>query len=212
MKEARKEIQWSSRVPRWKIKRLYETDAQGLRDDDLLEDVGFSLLQRCKDIVVIKNAKTGSVECPRCANHGQKNVIERNRNRHRKDVRDEVIECSSCGWKITWGEYVLSYKRKQLNAGSTEMFEAYVKNYLAAKSAREKLFAIDRLIHEFHHSLVNEPEIPGRPVCANLLQGKLSDIVVFLNELTFGSSPTMTATKREWQNRMVLQKHRYPKE
>lgn len=211
MRDARNEIQWSQRVPRWKIQRLYESDADGLLDEELLEDVGFSLLQRCKDIVVVKESKNGKVECPRCANRGEKNIIERTPNKGGKDVRDEVIKCARCEWEITWGEYTLSYKRKQLNAGSTEMFETYIRKYMLANTPKEKLFAIDRLIHEFHHSIVNEPDIPGRPVCANLIQGKLSDIIEFLNELSLGPSREINDTREEWRRGIELQKHRYRK-
>lgn len=209
MRDALSEIRWSQRVPRWKIRRLYESDAEGLLDQELPDEVGFSLLQRCKDIVVVKESKKGRVECPRCANRGEKYIIHRTPKTGGKDIRDEVIKCPRCEWKITWGEYALNYKRKQLNAGTTEMFETYIRKYMLAKTPKEKLFVIDQLIHEFHHAIINEPEIPGRPVCANLIQGKLSDTIEFLNELSFGTSREMSETREKWQWGMELQKHRY---
>jgi hypothetical protein len=48
------------------------------------------------------------------------------------------------------------------------------------------MLPIDRLIHEFHHSLRAQPDLPCRPVGVNLIRGKLGHVVRFLNELTYG--------------------------
>ena len=50
------EIEWARRVPKSKIRRLYESDASGLLDEDLLEEVGSLLLQRCKSILNVADA------------------------------------------------------------------------------------------------------------------------------------------------------------
>jgi hypothetical protein len=55
--DGRSEIRWSPRVPQWKIQRLYESDAQGLLDEELLDDVGITLWLRCRDILTIHEAK-----------------------------------------------------------------------------------------------------------------------------------------------------------
>jgi hypothetical protein len=77
------------------------------------------------------------------------------------DVCDEVLTCPVCGWQITWGEYALSFRRKQ-------------------------------------------PDLPCRPVGVNLIQGKASDVVRFLDELTYGEQtpPEMEDTRAEWQARI----------
>ena len=41
---------WAPRVPRWKIARLYENDACGLADEALIDDVAYSLLERCRSM------------------------------------------------------------------------------------------------------------------------------------------------------------------
>lgn len=58
---SRDDIHWSPRVPKWKLQRLYESEAQGMLDEDLLEDVGLTLLLRCEDILAIEEAKQGRV-------------------------------------------------------------------------------------------------------------------------------------------------------
>jgi hypothetical protein len=189
MGTGRSEIRWSPRVPKWKIRRLYELDARGILDEELLDDVGFTLLLRCRDIVTIDEARRGRVKCPRCATQRKRTIIERTYGEG--DVRDEVITCPECGWRITWGEYALSFKRKQLNSGGAlTAFERYIRGFRAAQRPQQKMLAIDRLIHEFHYSLRAQPDLPCRPVGVNLIQGKLGDVVRFLDELTYGRQTT----------------------
>jgi hypothetical protein len=198
MGNGRGEVQWSPRVPKWKLQRLYQSDAQGLLDADLLEDVGITLLRRCTDILTIKEAKHGRVLCPRCdqGGHGQRTVIQRALKRG--DPRDEVLGCPTCGWRATWGEYALSFKRNQLNSGgATEAFEAYIRDYRAATTPGAKFLIIDRLIHEFHYSYADQPDLPSRPVGVNLIQGKLTDVIVFLDALNYGDRiPTEVQARR----------------
>jgi hypothetical protein len=188
-------------VPKWKIRRLYESDAQGMLDVELLEDVGWTLLLRCQDILTVDEAKKGRVSCPRCARRGSPTVIDRGPVTA-GDKRDRVITCPECSWQITWGEYALSYSRKQLNAGGAKSaFAAYVRTYLAARSAREKMLAVDRLIHEFHYSARVLPDQPTRPVGVNLIQGKLASVLQFLDELS-GLPPTraeQASVREEWE-------------
>ena len=200
MNDGRSEIRWSPRVSKLKIRRLYELDAQGIIDEELLDDVGFTLLLRCRDIITIDEAKHGRVKCPRCANQRRRTIVERVS--QKGDVRDEVIVCPECGWRITWGEYALSFKRKQLNpGGAVGIFAALVEAYQAARRPKHKMLAIDRLIHAFHTSVVHPT---GRPVGVNLIQGKLTDVVQFLDRLTYGDnlSEEVRANRAEWRKQM----------
>jgi hypothetical protein len=202
--DGRSEIQWSPRVPKWKIRRLYELDAQGILDEELLDDVGFTLLLRCRDIVTIDEARRGKVRCPRCAKQKKRTIIDRIY--VAGDVRDEVITCSECGWQITWGEYALSFKRKQLNSGGAlTAFKRYIREFRAAQRPQQKMLAVDRLIHEFHYSLRAQPDLPCRPVGVNLIQGKLGDVVQFLDELTYGQETTdgLEENRAAWLEEMT---------
>jgi hypothetical protein len=97
---SRDDIHWSPRVPKWKLQRLYESEAQGMLDEDLLEDVGITLLLRCEDILAIEEAKQGRVRCPRCAQQQRMTMIERAA-KNSGDPRNEVITCPACRWQIT---------------------------------------------------------------------------------------------------------------
>ena len=52
--------QWAPRVPKSKIKRLYELDAKGIYDDELLDDVGYALFARCQSFITACQATSGS--------------------------------------------------------------------------------------------------------------------------------------------------------
>ena len=200
---ARREIRWARRVPKWKIRRLYQLDAQGIIDEELIDDVGTILLERCRSILTIQEAQQGRVRCPRCTRQRQVTIIERSWKKG--DVRDEVLTCPKCGWDITWGEYQKSFKRKQLNpGGAVAYFEAYINDYRAARSPGRKMLAIDRLIHAFHFSMTDRPELPTRPAGVNLIEGKLTDVIQFLDGLSSGemTQPELLAARSEWESNL----------
>jgi fructosamine-3-kinase len=199
MSIGRNEIEWGRRVPKWKLRRLYELDAQGLLDEELLDDVGFTLLARCRDILKVKDAQLGRVHCARCDRQGAMTLIERPQTRG--DPRDVVLTCPVCGWQITWGDYHLSFKRQQLNpGGAVDSFQRFIQTYLQAATPQTKMLAIDRLIHEFDSSYASLPDQPTRPVGVNLIEGKLEDVIAFLNALTFGGDPE---AQTRWQQKLT---------
>jgi predicted RNA-binding Zn-ribbon protein involved in translation (DUF1610 family) len=173
-------IQWTPRVPKSKIRRLYESDAAGRIDEELLDDVGMTLLLRCEDILVIADARQGRLLCPMCKRRGERTIVPR-----RTKARDELLRCDRCGWEITWADYLQSFKRRQLHIGGAgPAFRRYVKDYPQARSTRDRMLAVDRLIHEFHYSLRDQPDRPTRACCVNLISGRLTDVVHFLDELS----------------------------
>ena len=88
------------------------------------------------------------------------------------------VTCPVCGWQVTWLEYMKSYKRHQLNLGGAgPAFEAYVRDFPAARSPQEKMLAVDRLIHAFHYSMSDFPDLPTRPAGVNLINGKMEDVI-----------------------------------
>jgi hypothetical protein len=193
-------------VPQQKIRRLYEANAAGIEDEDLINDVGITLLVRCRNILDIHAAKEGRVRCPRCQRQHVETFIDRDRGRG-GDPRDEVLTCPVCGWTLTWGEYAGTYKRKQLNpGGAVSAFRAYVRAYEAARTPRAKMLAIDRLIHEFHYSLKKRPGLPTRPVAVNLIRGKMTAVEAFLDALNYGNDAytELRANRRAWRENLAV--------
>src|SRR3954447_14811943 len=88
------EVRWAPRVDPQKIRRLYETDARGIVDDELIEEVGFALYSRCLSIIAATEAHSGRVQCPRCSQ-----IVP-----HRSDP-DAVLQCANCSWRVRWRDY-----------------------------------------------------------------------------------------------------------
>jgi hypothetical protein len=82
---------WAPRVPRHEIARLYATDARGIVDEEMIDEVGYGLLARCEAILIATEAVHGRVRCPRC-----RQTFRRRRG------PDEVLQCPDCGWQHTW--------------------------------------------------------------------------------------------------------------
>ena len=114
------------------------------------------------------------------------------------------------GWAASWADYSSSYRRRQLNpGGAVDYFHAFVDAYPRCRTARDKMVAVDQLIHSFHYSLRADPTLPTRPAAVNLIEGRLTDIVPFLDALSQGVSalaladPERAATRRRWQAEMA---------
>ena len=200
MKQGRDALTWSPLLPKGRLRQLYLTEARGIYDDELIEDVGMYLYMRCKDILTVHRAREDKkVRCPVCQGAQRDTLIQR------CGGRSEVLTCPVCGWKIVWEDYLKAVKRKQLNAGgAVKAFENFVNDFGNTDSARTRMLAIDRLIHEFHYSAKERPEQPTRPVGANLIAGHLESVIEFLDKLTAGEfcAPEMKSVRDEWNRNL----------
>jgi DNA-directed RNA polymerase subunit RPC12/RpoP len=192
----RQDVKWSPRVPKWKLRRLYLRVAEGIWDDELIDDVGMTLYLRCRDILVIHRARRERrVTCPRCGRAGRTTLIPRT------GGPDDAIRCPACGWEMTWRRYHRTFQRKQLNpGGAVGAFEAYLRRFESAREPKDRMLAIDRVIHEFHYSLRTDPDRATRAAGVNLIVGDLTDVVAFLDEL--GNLPLPEHLRQrhaEWQ-------------
>ena len=116
-------------------------------------------------------------------------------------VRDEPLVCESCGWTTTWGAYLKSYQGKQLHGGTGYAnFLEFLERWPRARTPRDKLLAIDWMIHACHGSL--ETGV-GRPAATNLIEGTATQLVSFLDELAYGeqSTPGMRESREEWKRK-----------
>jgi predicted RNA-binding Zn-ribbon protein involved in translation (DUF1610 family) len=182
------EPHWWPRVPPGKLRRLYENDALGIVDDDLIEDVGTSLFLRCQSILQATDAQIGRATCPRCGT-----VI-----RHTRD-KAQRITCPGCVWQTTWGDYYKTIKGKGLlGGGSIPAIRAYVETYEHARSPRERFLLIDRLIHAFHWEM--QQHMMSRPVACDLIAGRFEDVITLLDTLTYGerTTPEIQQEREAW--------------
>jgi len=194
------EVRWAPRVNPHKIRRLYETDARGIVDDELIEEVGFALYSRCQSILIATEAHAGRVQCPRCGNivphHGDRNAL---------------LQCEQCSWRVRWGDYHKTYQDKHLHGGGALFaFKEYLEAFTKARSPRERMLTIDRLIHVFHCELVQDPV---RSVGVNLIYGKNTrEVTEFLNTLSYGEAgtPELKETRAAWEKKLELSQRYHP--
>ena len=165
-------------------------------DDVLLDDVGLSLLARCRDILTATAAHQGVVRCPSCGA-----TVERRANRSAE--REEIVRCGGCGWSLAWREYHRSYRRKGLVGGSAMPgIEAFADSYPSLRTPRDRFVAIDRLIHYFHGEAAG---MPIRPAARNFIGGTPAEILELLDELAQGpgSSEQRRRTRREYEEKLA---------
>lgn len=181
--------QWAPRVPQSSIRRLYQNDAQGIYDPDLIDAVGYALRSRCQSFLDAMAAVQGRAPCPRCNQivyHNQK--------------RETLLHCE-CGWMLTWEDYFATIQHKQLSGAEpvVQLFEQFVTRFPTAHTPRDKVILIDQLLHGFHwyhkHGYT-------RPVAVNLIGGRLAEVIEFLDNLSYGpaSTPGTQDTYAEWKH------------
>ena len=192
-------IKWCKRVPQKLISRLYNQSVSGIPDDELADEVGWALYVRCESIISATNGFEKKILL--CPNLCGKNI----------PLVENVFACS-CGFHATWDEFKKSYKGKQLHAANAlPIFLAYHRNFPRAKTYNEKLICIDTLIHSFHikmsyykkldnYNIEDEDVELNRPTCANLIEGSLKEVILFLDNL---SAIPNSDEKERWQRVIV---------
>ncbi len=61
------------------------------------------------------------------------------------------------------------------------------------------MFAIDRLIHEFHWDLA--AQLPNRPAANNLIEGSLQQVIALLDQLATGMTRGLKRSgMRRWRS------------
>ena len=181
-------IKWAPRVKRKDIREVYKLNALGLDDEAKIDNLGIALYLRCADILCVKRARSkGGIRCYSChSKDGIETYIPYNGKFH-KGAEEETIICPACGFSFTNIEFYRSVKDKQLNSGgAVSAFEHFVKYYPIEKDMNKKMLLIDRLINSFHwHLLKSMTEKQAtRSVVPNLIEGKSSEALAFLNELS----------------------------
>jgi hypothetical protein len=174
-------FQWAKRVSRRDIQRLYESDASGLLDEELLERVHFAVYARVCDMFEVHEAQqTGSVRCRSCGERVPEQF------RLGPQNRSNPLKCTKCGWEATCGELYQSYTGKSLLPGSVpEIFAAYLERFKQAHLPAEKMLLIDWLIHQFHVM----QGVARMPVAENVIQGSGEQVRELIENLA-GSSST----------------------
>jgi len=165
---------WAGRVEKRKIAQLYEDDANGMHDSELINDVAFALLARCESMLVVEAARNGRATCPLC-----EAMVE---HEAKKGV---MLECRNCGWTGSWNDYRSSMNGLHLIAPGLQPFcREYVQHLPLADSTKEKMYWIDWLIHRCHWE---GTALRGQPGAVCLIRGRAHDVNEFLANLSAGT-------------------------
>ncbi len=146
------------------IKRLYETDANGIYDEELIDEVGWALYRAA----TVSSSPPARGRAERGASGCGETLWRTDPQRDGSDV----LRCEKCGWSVTWRIYFRSIQHKQLSGARTVVafFQEFMARFPAAEGPRQKMLLIDWLIHRFH----SENRDPTRPVGVNLIEGKIT--------------------------------------
>ena len=163
----RPRIRWAPRLRPALLKRLYDADARGIRDEELCEEVGARLHARCHTFLLVSR---GEVECPACAATFR---VE----------RQGETRCPACAWSTTYEEYHRSKRHHEAFTGrAVAAFLEFHDSYPRARSYGERIVRIDQLIHSFHHE--EKTGAPVKSVASKLLEGNKDEVVRFLDRLS----------------------------
>jgi len=189
-------VRWAPKLRPEKLQRLYETDARGIVDEELIDEVGYTLYSRCESILTVTEAFAGRLKCPGCGFVIVREPVT--------GGADERICCPGCGWETTWPEYHQTWQHRELWGGNAvPVFQEFVRRFPTAAGAREKMLLIDQLVHGYHHDLRRLTD--NRPAAANLIEGSLQQVITFLDRLTYGnaSTPGLAETHAAWRERVI---------
>lgn len=159
---------WPPKLDIYKLKKLYMLDAKGIKDEELADEIGLTLYLRCKyGKEDVERMDKSVIRCHNC----------------QKDIGGEgdFRQCA-CGYQYSFREYRRSFRRNNMPTGAAyEIFNAFIKEWSHAKEYSEKIILIDRLLHQFHLSLISGAK--HRPVAMNFIDGTRENVDKIINEL-----------------------------
>ncbi len=171
MSEATPRPTYAPKVPVGWIVGLYRSDALGLRDEDLVDKVGWRLHARCQDVLMVTASR---VACPVCRTEFIVPWIAQ--------PEDLVSTCPGCGWRITAGAFHASFRHQDLLGQAPMAFTEFVTRFPVARGYEERMRLIDRVVHAIH--------VTGGVTARNLLEGRPRRILAVLDALAGSGDPT----------------------
>jgi hypothetical protein len=167
-------IRWAPKLRSDRLVRLYESDAAGMLDADLVDDVGWRLWERLADV---QRVMRRLVRCPTC----------------RTDLVVQAdTTCPACGWQVTEAEWEASTRKRDL-FGTCPDYERYVEAFPRATTPKARMLLIDEVVHALHVSTRGEA---SNFAARNFIEGSRPKIVALLEELANGPGSTVAAGAR----------------
>lgn len=164
------QFRWCKKVSRRDLQKLYQSEARGMIDDALLDEVGYAFYARCKQSKeVLPLLNQGRMLCHHCGSVFNATGYA------------SITQCE-CGYCYTYREYRRSFNANDMPAHRAQpIFDTFMEKWPQCKEPMQKMMLIDWLIHSFHVTLMSGEK--GRSVCVNLIEGtkkQISDLILTL--------------------------------
>lgn len=164
------QFRWCKKVSRRDLQRLYQSEANGMIDDALLDEIGYAFYARCRQSKeILPLLEQGQIQCHHCGS-----VLY-------ATGYASITQCE-CGYCYTYREYRRSFNANDMPAHRAQpIFDAFMEKWPQCKEPTQKMMLIDWLIHAFHVTLMSGEK--GRSVCVNLIEGtkkQISDLILTL--------------------------------
>ncbi len=191
-------IEWASRVRRSTIRWLYEQDARGIVDEELIDEVAYGFYARCRSILDATRAwREGVATCLEC----------RSELPHHYE-RPRCSAARTAGGRRRGSPTGAASAVSSLLAGNAgPWFAEYLERLPQARTPRERMLLVDWMVHRLHNALPEGGEAPiGRPAAVNMIGGTLSQVAAMLDELAAvpGSRIGPPEAHAQWRARTWL--------
>lgn len=179
------QFKWCKKVSRKDLLKLYQSDAEGMLDEELLDEVGLSFYVRCMQAKEVRELmEKGQILCLQCGAVLKAGRVSPSGSVLKSAGGNLPIHCE-CGYSYTYREYRRSCNAVNMPGGrATPIFEGFMQKWPACKDASQKMRLIDWLIHECHITLMSGYQ--GRSVCINLIEGTLKQVSDLIIKLAYG--------------------------
>jgi hypothetical protein len=173
------------------LKRLYESDARGIQDIELCDEVGTILFMRCRTYLMVRR---GEVECPACHTVFRVSGLE-----DWRDTSQSHCPNEGCTWSTTRAAYRQSIHNHYASPGrALDAYQSFFERYPHARTYRQKILLIDQLIHQFHIDERTGGAV--KSIASRLFEGNKKAVIRFLDELSARDPDAKQAWRRTMAN------------
>jgi hypothetical protein len=168
-------FRWMPALSPAKLRKLYRSSANGVLDQELLEDVGILFYSRClQGVEEFELIRSDKLKCHHCGA-----ILPK---------QEQLMLCI-CGYQYIFKEYIDSFNNHHMPGGNAlHIFREYIEKWPRARTDSEKMNLIDWLVHQCHISMSSG--LPLRSILKNLIDAQQKTAEKLVLELAYGNVQT----------------------
>ena len=172
---------WASKVQRQDIISLYARDAEGIYDEDLINEVGFGLLAKCEESLTAGNWHK-QLCCPNCRTTLDEVPCAQ---KYPDRPTSCAYQCPACGWEGGYKQYVDALRRNtsivlRAPCGLLPTIRKFVDEFPVARTPQERMVMIDTLLHGYHGMS------RAKPGTGTFIEGTTEEVIALLDGISQG--------------------------